>query len=279
MKERVIELSRVCYSYPAGTEALKDVSLHVLEGERVAILGPNGAGKSTLFLLMSGLAAAQSGEVRLFGEQLTPKIVADTKHMFSIRKRLGIVFQDPDVQLFSSTIYEDVAFGPLHLGIGENELAERVLGALKLFGIAHLKDKHPYELSGGEKRKAAIASVMSIDPEVVLFDEPTADLDPASRRKVIDLINSLHQRGKTIVVSTHDVDAVPLFADRVYVLNRTVLGEGTPREVFSDEVLLEEANLEPPHVIRLVKAMRALGCDVDMESIEQIIHPKEHSSR
>ncbi len=269
----------MCYSYPTGTEALKDVSMHVLEGERIAILGPNGAGKSTLFLLMSGLAAAQSGEVKLFGEQLTSKKVASTKHMFSTRKRLGIVFQDPDVQLFSSTIYEDVAFGPLHLGIGEDELAERVLGALSLFGIAHLKDKHPYELSGGEKRKAAIASVMSIDPEVVLFDEPTADLDPVSRRKVIELINSLHQRGKTIVVSTHDVDAVPLFADRIYVLNRTVLGEGTPQEVFSDEALLERANLEPPHMIRFVRAMRALGCEMDMEGLEELMHPKEHSSR
>ena len=183
----------------------------------------------------------------------------NSKAIYEFRRRVGLVFQDTDVELFSPTVYDDIAFGPRHLGIPESEIEECVERTLNLMKITAIKDKHPYNLSGGEKRKAAIAAVLSIDPEVLLLDEPTADLDPRSRVELIKIINELNKKGKTIIVATHDINALSELADRVYVLNKQVIAEGTPREIFNDVELLRDNNLEVPEVYKLFEVLRCFG--------------------
>ncbi len=268
--KKVFELRNVSYRYPAGA-VLSDINLDIYEGERVVIVGPNGAGKTTLLQILDGLLPAR-GHVKAFDMLLDEKTLKSDV-MYEFRKRVGLVFQDPDVQLFSPTVLDDVAFGPMHLNISKDEVLKRAEKALRLMGIEDLKDKHPYNLSGGEKRKVAIATVLSIDPDVILLDEPTADLDPKSRRELIDTINTLSRKGKTIVTATHDVDAIPELADRVYVLNRTVMACGTPREIFTDIELLKKANLEIPQIMRLFRVLECFGynCEKLPLSIDEAI--------
>jgi len=267
---KVFELRGVSYRYPTGI-VLDNINLDIYEGERVVIIGPNGAGKTTLLQILDGLLPA-SGHVKAFDMVLDEEMLKSDR-MYEFRKKVGLVFQDPDVQLFSPTVLDDVAFGPMHLNINKEEVMERTEKALRLMGIEDLKDKHPYNLSGGEKRKAAIATVLSIDPEVILFDEPTADLDPKSRSELIDTINMLNRKGKTIVTATHDVDAIPELADSVYVLNRTVMACGTPREIFTDIELLKKANLEIPQIMRLFRVLECFGynCEKLPLSIDEAI--------
>ncbi len=272
----VIELRDVSYAYPDGTEALKHTSLEIGKGESVAIAGPNGAGKSTLLLIMAGLLVPSSGKVKIFGTEIDEKAVRRAGKMNGIRKRLGIVFQDADVQLFSSTVYDDVAFGPLHLGISEDEVDMMVKNTLKFLGIEHLSGRHPYELSGGEKRKAAIATVLVSSPDVLLLDEPTTDLDPKNRRDFVDLLKKLKSEGKTIVIATHEMDILPEVAERMIVLNREVMAEGTLRDVMLDEELLEKSNLDAPVVAHLFRLLKNSGFNCDSlpltveDAIEQI---------
>ncbi len=259
-KTALLELKGVCYSYPDGTEALNNIDLTIYRGEKVAVIGPNGAGKTTLLKILDGLVLPTKGVAKIFGMPLNKKIL-NSKKMYNVRKRLGFVFQDPDVELFSATVWDDIAFGPLHLNLSHKEIDKRVEETLKLLNIENLKDKHPYNLSGGEKRKAAIAAVLSVDPEVLLLDEPTADLDPRSKAEVIDIINELNKTGKTIVTATQDMDIVPELADRVYVLNKELMAEGTPKEIFSDIEMLKRNNLEVPEVMKLFEVLKCFGYD------------------
>ena len=254
---KIFELRNVSYRYPTGDYALKNVNMDIYEGERVAIVGPNGAGKTTLLQILDGLIPAE-GYVKAFDMVLDEQTLRSDK-MFEFRKKVGLVFQDPDIQLFSPTVFDDIAFGPLHMDVSKEEVVRRVEKALKLMGIEKLKDKHPYNLSGGEKRKAAIATVLSIDPNVILLDEPTADLDPKSKNELIEIMNALNEEGKTIVIATHDIDAIPKIADRVYVINKTVLACGTPRDIFTDIDLLKKANLEIPQVMKLFRVLECFG--------------------
>jgi len=263
MPPPVIELHNVSYTYPDGTEALKNITAEIFEGESVAIAGPNGAGKSTLLLIMAGLLAPSSGEVKIFGKKINGKMINDVKKMYDVRKKIGIVFQDPDVQLFSSTVHDDVAFGPIHLGMSMDEIESKVGDTLKFLGLEHVAEKHPYELSGGEKRKAAIATVLVSSPDVLLLDEPTADLDPKSRKEFVELLKKLKEGGKTIVIATHDMDMLPEIAERIIVIDRSSIAEGNLRNVLMDEKLLEKANLDVPVVARLFKMLESsnLNCD------------------
>jgi len=267
----LFDLNEVSYEYPNGMKALEDINLRIYRGERVVILGPNGAGKTTLLKILDALVPPSSGRVKAFDMILDERSVK--RDIYSFRRKVGFVFQDPDVMLFSPTVWDDIAFGLLHLGISDEEVKERVERVLDLFGIEKIKDKHPYNLSGGEKRKAAIAAVLSIDPDVLLFDEPTADLDPKSRSELIGIINQLNAEGKTIIIATHDVNAVPDLADRVYVLNKRIIGEGTPREIFSDVTLLKEANLEVPEILKLFEVLKCFGynCEELPLSIDEAI--------
>lgn len=256
MRHTVFELENISHIYPDGTLALKDVSLKIYNKETVAILGPNGAGKSTLLMIMDGLIKPTKGTIRFFGEEVK---FNDDKFLYEMRKRVGLVFQDSDAALFSSTIWDDVIFGPLHMKLPKEEVIKRGKSALQLLGIENLRDKSPFQLSEGEKRKAVIASVLSINPEILLLDEPLINLDAVSQTMILNLLKSMYKEGKTIVVATHDINVVPLIADRIIVLNKTIIGEGSIEEVFSNVNLMKKANLHPPVIAELFVKLKEYG--------------------
>jgi len=245
----VFDLKNVSFSYPGGRPGLASVSLEVSDGERVAILGPNGSGKSTLLKVMDGLLFPESGSMLFRGAPITKQILSNRKFNRSFRKSVGLVFQDPDVQLFTSSVREEVAFGPVQLELPDEEVAARVNNALAFLNIQGLGDRSPFQLSAGEKKKVAIASVLAVNPDVLLLDEPTADLDPRSVWEIVDVFEKLHMEKKTIVVSTLDLHVLPELADRVYVLDegRTIRGSGPTKDILSDLELLHEANIIHMH--------------------------------
>ena len=245
--EVVFELHGVRYLYNGRQVALDGIDLRIERGERLALLGANGSGKSTLLKLLDGIAAPTSGTMRALGHDVAA--VADGVDSFRFHRRVGLVFQDPDIQLFSATVLDDVAFGPLQLGLPRDEVRAACDEALRAMDIAHLADRAPFELSGGEKKRAAIASVLSLRPDVLLLDEPTASLDPRTKWVLVHLIRQLGEGGKTLVTATHELDIVPIIADRVVVLgeDRRVLGDGTPAEILGDRELLLRANLIHEH--------------------------------
>lgn len=249
--DEVIEMHGVHHNYPNGRATLRGVSLKVHTGERVAIVGPNGAGKSTLIMVASGLIKPSKGKVRIFG------VETFSEGFRRMRHRVGVVFQDPDDQLFCPTVWEDVIFGPRNVGLPEEEVSRRGKAALADVGLTGYEQREPYRLSVGEKKKAAIAAALALEPEVMLLDEPTANLEPAAKRELIGLLEKLRAlRNITTIVSAHDVDIVPYIADRVYLLNDgQVLAEGSTAEVFSNFKLLESCRLEAPTVARLFKML------------------------
>jgi cobalt/nickel transport system ATP-binding protein len=191
------------------------------------------------------------------------KAVESARGLLWLRRKLGVVFQDPDVALFNPTVWKEVAFGPLHLDVPEKEVIHRTERALADMGISHLKDRAPHRLSEGEKRKVSIASVLSIRPDIILFDEPTAGLDPRSRKMIIRLLGRLSGQGKTVIVATHDLEVVPSFAERMVVVNRRVLACGMSRDILSDTRILDEAGLEAPAVARLFAILKENGFPVE----------------
>ena len=244
----VFWLLGVRYVYPNRHVALDGIDLDIAAGEQVVLLGANGSGKSTLLKLLDGIVAPTEGSMRALGADVAA--VAAGVDAFRFHRRVGLVFQDPDVQLFSATVFDDVAFGPLQLGLGRDEVKARCDEALALMGIAHLADRAPFELSGGEKKRAAIASVLSLHPDVLLLDEPTASLDPRTKWVLVDLLRRLGAVARTIVTATHELDIVPIIAGRVVVLGeeRTVLADGTPDRILADRDLLVRANLIHQHL-------------------------------
>jgi cobalt/nickel transport system ATP-binding protein len=247
VSELAAEVNRVTYVYPDGLMALQEVNLKVAKGERLAILGPNGAGKSTLLMTLNGLYTPSSGEVSVLG------VPVNDKNMSAVRRSVGLVFQDPDDQLFSPTLWEDVCFGPLNMGLPEEEVRERSSEALDAVGLTGYEQKAPHHLSAGEKKRAAIATVLAMHPRILLLDEPTVNLDPRNRLELANLLRNLHNRREmTLITASHDVNFLPEVADRAYILNKGhVTSEGSLREVFSSSRLMSEANLEPPAITRL----------------------------
>jgi cobalt/nickel transport system ATP-binding protein len=246
--EPLYVLRGVGYMYSGRQVALDGVDLEIWPGEQVALLGANGSGKSTLLKLLDGVVGPTSGTIRALG--LNVAAVAAGEDGFRFHREVGLVFQDPDIQLFSATVLDDVAFGPLQLGLAKEDVRDRCDEALAAMGIAHLADRAPFELSGGEKKRAAIASVLSLRPEVVLLDEPTASLDPRTKWVLVDLIRRLGAAGRTIVVATHELDIVPRIANRVVVLSEEgrVVADGAPALVLADRDLLVRANLIHEHL-------------------------------
>jgi cobalt/nickel transport system ATP-binding protein len=244
----VFELHGVRYLYGGRQTALDGIDLRIERGERVALLGANGSGKSTLLKLLDGIIAPSDGTMRALGRDVAA--VADGLDSFRFHRAVGLVFQDPDVQLFSATVFDDVAFGPLQLGLPQDEVRACCDEALRQMDIAHLSNRAPFELSGGEKKRAAIASVLSLRPDVLLLDEPTASLDPRTKWVLVNLIRQLGEGGKTLVTATHELEIVPLIAERVVVLgeNRRVLADGRPAEILADRDLLIRANLIHEHL-------------------------------
>ena len=211
----------VSYSSLGRFVALEGVSLDIEAGERVALLGPNGGGKSTLLKILAGLVFADSGDYRAFGIDVTEDALEDQQYAEAFRSRLGFVFQNTDAQLFSPTVRDELAFGPLNMGLNVDEAAGRVADLLALLSIEHLADRAPYQLSEGQKKRVAIASVLVMNPSVLLFDEPTAALDPATQVWFLDLLDELAAAGKTLIVATHDLATIDRLADRQIIINET----------------------------------------------------------
>src|SRR5581483_9516349 len=245
VRETIFELENVEYMYGGKQRALKNINLRVEAGESIAILGANGSGKSTLLKLLDALYYPTRGTFRAFGEMITEESLADDSRAFAFRRRVGLVFQDPDVQLFSPTVWDEVVFAPLHLGLSRSEVIERAEWAMDMLNITHLRERAPYRLSGGEKKKVALASVLSFRPDVWLLDEPTASLDPRSTTRLLDFLDELRRAGKTMITATHHLEIVEQVADRVLVFcgDHEITVEGSPREILADEARLIECNL------------------------------------
>ena len=243
----VFAVENVSYRYQAVT-ALDGVSLAIPQGKRVALLGANGSGKSTLLRLLDGLYFPDSGSVSFHGQALGRALLEEERFAFDFRRRVGLVFQNPDVQLFNPTVFDEVAFAPLQLRLAKDEIVRRVQAALDVMEIGHLKNRPPHRLSGGEKKRVALASVLVLDPEVLLLDEPTAALDPRSQSQIIDLLIGWGQGAKTVITATHDLGLVEDIADYCFLLQQGKLAaEGLPDELLRDQALLERANLVHAH--------------------------------
>ncbi len=242
----IVEVKDLRYSYPDGTQALCGVSFKVFRGESVALLGPNGAGKSTLFLHLNGLLTPAKGCVTIIGRDASEK-----NNLKFIRSKVGMVFQNPDDQLFQSSLWDEVAFGPLNLGLSKNTIIRRVNSALKTVGLSGLEKKAPHHLSLGQKRRAAIATVMAMDPQILVLDEPTANLDPKAVGVIIELLNRFNANGKTIIAATHDINILPLIADKCFIMSEgRITSEESVEELLSNRNILSEANLVPPPIAK-----------------------------
>jgi len=243
----LFELRDVCFDYD-GVAALRGLSLEIAPGERAALLGANGSGKSTLLRMLDGLYPPAQGSISFDGVPLTAQRLQDNGFALPFRRRVALVFQNPEVQLFNPTVWDEVAFAPLQLQWPKDKLAARVTETLKLMGISHLRERPPYRLSGGEKKRVALASVIVLDPEVLLLDEPTATLDPRSQSQVIDLIQEWKSSAKTVISATHQLEIVEDIADRIFVLeDGRVAASGTPAEILGNQELLLRANLVHAH--------------------------------
>ncbi len=234
----LIEAERLIYIYPDGHPALQGVSLRIGRGEKIALVGPNGAGKSTLLLVLGGLLRPTAGVLRVEGREVGD---GDLRHL---RAKAGLVFQDPDDQLFSPTVFDDVAFGPIYQGLPEREVRERVYQALEAVGMAWAASRISHHLSVGEKKRVAIATVLALRPELMLLDEPTAGLDPRGRRELIQLLQELPQ---AMLVATHDMRLVAELFPRVILMDQgRIVADGPAHQILRDEALLEAHGLEPP---------------------------------
>jgi cobalt/nickel transport system ATP-binding protein len=243
----LFDLRNVIFRYDQTVTALDGLTMQIEPGERIALLGANGSGKSTLLHLLDALYFAESGVVLYEGEPLKEARFRDPNFQLAFRRRVGLVFQNPDVQLFNPTVFDELAFGPLQLRWTQHEILRRVADALNLMGIAHLKDRQPHHLSGGEKKRVAIASVLVTNPEVLLLDEPTGGLDPTSQSQIIDLL-SRDENARTVITATQDLDILEDIAERCYVLqDGRVVAAGTPPEILSDLSLLQRTNLVHAH--------------------------------
>lgn len=256
----ILETKDLVYNYPDGTNALRGINFKIEEGQMASILGPNGAGKSTLFLHFNGIHQPTSGSIEIEGETLK----YDKQSLLKARQKVGIVFQNPDDQLFAPTVFEDVAFGPMNMGLDEDEVERRTKDALEKVGMSEVANKAPHHLSGGQKKRVSIAGILSMEPKVMVLDEPTSGLDPNGASSIMQLLYDLNKEGMTITVSTHDVDLVPLYSDNIHVLRLgQILKAGNCKEIFSDHDLIEKANLRLPWIAQLFEKLEDDGITLD----------------
>ena len=241
----LFELTKVEYRYSDGTPALQKISLTIDSGNHVAIIGANGSGKSTLLRILNGILFSDSGQVRFEGEEVTERSLANPEFNKRFRQCVGFVFQNADAQLFNATVFEEVAFGPRQLGLKEAEVKMRTDDVLNFLGIHHLADRPPFRLSGGEKRKVAIASILSMNPQVLIFDEPFLGLDPRSQSWLVHTLKQLQSAGKTTIIATHTLEILPRLATEAIVLSETheVLAKGPVALILGNRDLLIQANL------------------------------------
>jgi cobalt/nickel transport system ATP-binding protein len=250
MNEKLFEVIDVDYSCLGKFPALSGVNLEIRARERISVLGANGSGKSSLLHMLNGLVFPQKGEVRFLGRLLSEDALRSEEFNSLFRRTVGLVFQNSDIQLFSPTVRDEIAFGPIQLGLSKADMEERVNDLLGMLNIQHLSDRPPYQLSGGEKKKVAIASSLSINPDVLLLDEPTSGLDPKTQSWLVDLLEELHRAGKTIVTATHDLNIVDRISDRTIVLgeDHTIAATGWTSDILDDTPLLLSVNLIHEHL-------------------------------
>ncbi len=273
-----ISTHNLCFTYYDGTQALKNINIEIKKGEKVAIIGPNGAGKSTLFSHFNGLSEPTSGCVKLEGKAIS----FEKDELLKVRQKVGIVFQNPNDQLFAPTVKEDVAFGPMNLGLSYSEVEKRVKDALKMVGMEGCENKTPHHLSGGQQKRIAIAGIIAMKPEIIILDEPTAGLDPDGVEKVLAIMNQLNHEGVTLIISSHDIDMISEYADKIFVLyNGEIIKSGSKNEIFSNRELLKKAHLRPPLTTEILYNLKKAGLNVDTKKIsvketcEEIIKAKQ----
>ena len=250
----LFRLENLSHRYSDGTLALDDISLNFAKGERTALLGTNGSGKTTLLHHLNGILKPTSGKIYFEDKPLS----YDSKALLDLRRRVGFVFQDPNDQLFAPTVKQDVAFGPLNLGQPADQVKKSVDEALRTVGMAEYSEKPPHFLSLGQKKRVALAGVLAMQPEVLIMDEPTSNLDPRGTSEILHLLLKLNKEfGLTLVLATHDVDMVPLFADKLYILNKgKLVSEGSPEKLFSNTELIRAVNLRSPRITHLFEVLK-----------------------
>lgn len=257
MSNNIIETKGIVFTYADGTRALSDLTLTLPAGKRIAVLGANGSGKTTFFLCLNGILRPQKGEIFFAGEQVR----YDKKSLRRLRSRLGIIFQDPEVQLFAANVQQEVAFGPLNLGLAEKEVRRRVRQALALTGMERLAEKATHMLSYGQKKQVAIASILAMEPDVLVADEPTAWLDQLHAGKVMELFHSISKQGTTVIISTHDTDLAFSWAEEIILLEEgKLLGKGPPEAVFLEKELLTATGLRRPLLLEIYFLLKKKGC-------------------
>ncbi|KXS42511.1 MAG: cobalt/nickel transport system ATP-binding protein [Methanohalophilus sp. T328-1] len=259
----VIETKNLSFRYShSDQKALDDIDFKAYQGDKIAVLGANGAGKSTLFKHLNGILKPIAGSVYVKGLPIKKDNILDVRHT------VGIVFQNPDDQIISPTVKEDVAFGPMNLGLPLEEVEERVKKALEIVNLSGLEKRVPHHLSGGQKKLVSIAGILAIQPEVVILDEPTAGLDPVSADNVLDIIERMNRElNITVIISTHEVDIVPSFAERVVVLHHgEIEAEGTPMEIFGNGILLKKAQLRMPRIAEVFSLLQEEGIEIKIQS-------------
>lgn len=252
--ERLLEIKKISFFYEQGKPALKDVSLSIDKGERIAVLGANGAGKSTFFLTINGVRVPQEGKIFYRGEEI------GKKNRKVLAEHIGIVFQEADNQIIGSTVKSEVAFGPINQGLSIKKVEEQTIGAMREMGIEEWGDRPPHYLSGGEKKRVTIADILAMMPEIIVFDEPTASLDPVNVDMFEQVAMRLSKEGKTILVSTHNVDFAYRFAERILVFAEgQLLADGNSNDIFSNQGLLQKNHLKKPIILEIYELLKRKG--------------------
>lgn len=250
----ILETRNLCYSYDGENQALKDINIKIPKGKITAIMGGNGAGKSTFFLNLNGVLTPDTGDVFFNGKP----VVYNKKGIREMRRQVGIVFQDPNDQLFSSSVRKDISFGAINMGLPEDQVRKRVDDAIKRVGINDLEYRPIHALSYGQKKRVAIAGVLVMQPEVIILDEPTSGLDPSGVSEIMTLLLEINRTmGISIIIATHDIDIIPLYCDHAFVFHKgKVIIEGTPKEIFSQADILRKHSLRIPRIAHLMEILK-----------------------
>lgn len=250
MEEILLQAEDLCYSYGQGKEVLRKINITVRKGEKIVVLGSNGAGKSTCFLNLNGVYRPDSGRILYRGKEI------GKKDLNELRKNVGIVFQDADNQIIASTVFAEVSFGPMNLKLPREEVKKRVEDALEYMNLGSMRNRPPHYLSGGEKKRVSIADIIAMESEVVIFDEPTASLDPVNVEMLEGVLDKMNEMGKTLLISTHDVDFAYRFADRAVIFaGGRIIADGPVREVFENDEVLNQANLKKPILLEVFNSL------------------------
>lgn len=269
----ILETENLVYRYPDGTKAIDGISIRIEKGEKISFVGRNGSGKSTLFLLLNGTIKPQEGRILYDGKEIGYG-AADIRNL---RKKVGIVFQNSDDQIFAPTVYQDIAFGPANLGYSEAETDKIVNEMIDHFGLQSVRDKPPHHLSGGQKKRVAIAGILAMDPDIIILDEPLSNLDPLGADEILDVLNELNHFGKTIIISTHDVDLAYRWSDSVYLLSKgKLIDSGKPENVFKKEKQLRDSSLKNPIILEIYKELKKrwlIPSRMEPKTVPELIQP------